>query len=1303
MLLSTTSALGQESYGYAQYVVGGNTYGSAYLATVTRDGTAAASVTYDLTNTSTWGRVRSVLAEDGNYAFRFAGEANNLCTPNPSRTTMIIDRSVTNGTPISCTLDSACGASSQACDSGFCRPYTCQEYLNTTGGVVDQSSPVAITGNCPCGGAQQFAYTNNGVTGVRRIAYQLERDGTRTSFAYDPQARTIGRCENDDATGATFDGTSGTCRDSATTAGSFTSYTYASFGAVQTTLVATESRRSRFAPSAITTTYTYDLTSRRMTQRDVQGLTYDVNGAVVLETQTTQYTYTGGLLTQVIGPAAWQRTDYVYYGSGQGNATGMLQYARRFYGSGATQYLQTAYASYTRLGQPQTITSPASVATSITYDYSGMRTRTRTIAGEVTSYNFTTGGRLTSITDPTGRIAALVYGPLGRIHYIELRDTSGAPSTWDRIHFEYDDAGRRTQQLMERVNSSGTVLSTAYSETATYEAHGFRDTATQGPQSPTTFLYDSTGLGELTHITRGGDGTPYLDENAYDPFQREGNIVRQFGGGSTGQHTFAYTNGSTPEVGDDLPVTVTDPNGQLRTYIWDDFGHLVSSTSEEWRAASGGAGATVRWQYVNGRLAQRVDPSGNVAGYATDTLGRVTSVGNSQYLLNQNFDFAYDNPTGTAVACPSGTSPGINEYACAYRRGRLGLVHVYYNQTQYWTMLYDYAPDGQLGLEQSWDGRQTAYHYDNLGRLARIREPVDFGRDGVAYTYDSTAGDSLDQTEVTAINGQWWDGVTWQPWVTWATSMQRDSAGRLTSMLGSDSAASYPDRFTYRTDGRLASTQIQRRSGTTGVDFVNRTYAYAADGASSGYDSIVSGDVDRTFLMDQSNRLTCTMNIVGATLCPVGSLMVDSFTYGPSDSRTQWITWTGGATTRTYTQLGNSIYQESRGGGTVVTYAYPTATGGGARVSDDDNFAYTSSDTRTYSYDGQGRLRGMVLQRPTGTSPTVQQHSLGVFYDHLTRPILVTDHNDPLNQQQNTAYYYDREDRLIGRIVVPLIGTPNTYTMEWYVPVDPLITGTDRFPVTNGFSGTETLYYTANAPEGLPIGMYSFTRTGSPPTTAVDWRADYGGFGNIRSTTGPQTLPSPWRFRGQIELAGSASIVWNGSTQLQLREPLSMNRWRGYDPHVGQYLSPEPRLMDGTAGAYGGALTHPFAYAAVGPTDFTDSDGRAIDHPVICIYFGAEIRDAATCAFLWLLDHLFSPDPNPDPSRHPRIPGAQQCWVPAGQDGDDHGEPDEAQRCRQALNSCIEECLPSLPAEWPFRRCLNDCMLSAGCPYGPNG
>jgi hypothetical protein len=64
---------------------------------------------------------------------------------------------------------------------------------------------------------------------------------------------------------------------------------------------------------------------------------------------------------------------------------------------------------------------------------------------------------------------------------------------------------------------------------------------------------------------------------------------------------------------------------------------------------------------------------------------------------------------------------------------------------------------------------------------------------------------------------------------------------------------------------------------------------------------------------------------------------------------------------------------------------------------------------------------------------------------------------------------------------------------------------------------------------------------------------------------------------------------------------------------------------------------------------------------------------------------------------------------------DEHGTPDcpdpapslvgrkdkkPADECRQQLQECIEQCSDELRrGEWPFRRCVAQCMDNAGCDY----
>jgi len=94
------------------------------------------------------------------------------------------------------------------------------------------------------------------------------------------------------------------------------------------------------------------------------------------------------------------------------------------------------------------------------------------------------------------------------------------------------------------------------------------------------------------------------------------------------------------------------------------------------------------------------------------------------------------------------------------------------------------------------------------------------------------------------------------------------------------------------------------------------------------------------------------------------------------------------------------------------------------------------------------------------------------------------------------------------------------------------------------------------------------------------------GFGMRMYQTGAGT-PLPTRFPGQIELRASDARIWNGSVTTEFAHALYLNRWRVYDPRVGQYLQPDPEAVDGTF-----VGEHPFAYVGVDPANDDDPEGR---------------------------------------------------------------------------------------------------------------
>jgi RHS repeat-associated protein len=143
-----------------------------------------------------------------------------------------------------------------------------------------------------------------------------------------------------------------------------------------------------------------------------------------------------------------------------------------------------------------------------------------------------------------------------------------------------------------------------------------------------------------------------------------------------------------------------------------------------------------------------------------------------------------------------------------------------------------------------------------------------------------------------------------------------------------------------------------------------------------------------------------------------------------------------------------------------------------------------------------------------------------------------------------------------------------------------------RTEFVGGGPGSEQYFYYTSGPEGRPMAGYSFDlATG---LTSQVWRAQHRPFGELLSetTSDAARYRPPWMFAGQITLEGS-EVGWWQSGVWRSRQALQLNRWRAYDPRVGQYLQPEPMLVEGALG-----LAHPYGYALLGPLDYVDPSGR---------------------------------------------------------------------------------------------------------------
>ena len=289
-------------------------------------------------------------------------------------------------------------------------------------------------------------------------------------------------------------------------------------------------------------------------------------------------------------------------------------------------------------------------------------------------------------------------------------------------------------------------------------------------------------------------------------------------------------------------------------------------------------------------------------------------------------------------------------------------------------------------------------------------------------------------------------------------------------------------------------------------------------------------------------------------------------------------------------------------------------------------------EDRTFLYDGANRL----------VCATDDAAPITVHYDHRARPYLVTVTNEDTDVTETNRYYYDLGDNLLTWIRTPDLGTATTYDERQYVRIGDFAIGEMARSWVSG-STTRHTYIHTTAPLGLETAAFEFEHPGgasvsyNPSTVVRQWSA----FGRPLVATG-SGVALPTRFPGQLELRGTDVRIWSSGSNDAHRDGLYLNRWRVYDPRVGQYLQPDPEWMN-SGWPSTRTDTHAFAYVAVAPADLTDPEGRL----AWCACLGrlAPGTDCLFCSF----KHIFTgPAPWGPPAEEPAVAPDRQCLCSAG-------------------------------------------------------
>jgi RHS repeat-associated protein len=798
----------------------------------------------------------------------------------------------------------------------------------------------------------------------------------------------------------------------------------------------------------------------------------------------------------------------------------------------------TRYEDYDVFGNLKRSIDPNGVATETAFDLlgrpvstiikgvSGCDTTLDPICGtDITSSRaYYDAGPLKDEQRPEGEGVRYTYDDRGRVTVLS-RGLYADPTGNERISTAYDPAtGKKSAESLERLvtpNGFPPTWQTDKQESFTYDSLSRLSSITHADGTAIHYTYDPADrVATVRDENHGEANTTYK----YDPAGRVSMVQQTLAGAPDGFITTNYSYDTDGNL-----KSVTDPNGNVTTYQYDDFGEMTQQTSPV-------TGVTSYVYDLGGNLTSFTDANQATTVRQYDTLGRPTSAVSTRGVASETVTWSYDD----------GSPFGI---------GRMGTM-----TDPFGTTAYQYTRTGRLASEQTepvGGGALTLkLQYDKSGNRTLVKPQPGIA---VVYTYDY-AGRPLSATQT---NG-----------TQYVTSAEYAAFGPLKKLVfgnGTTQAMTYDSRY-------IMDTNTLSDGATTIAAY---DYVHDAAGNITEIHDLVTPGYDRNFTYDGLNRLTGSTT--GSELWRSSTYAYDamgnmmSMSQGVENDEPEPMVRRGGL----FTPRAESVLKMT----TAFTYV-PNGATTTSRIAT----VIEQGLERPVTYDDAGNeLRSGLVRTysPRNLLSTVVEESVEaqtparLEYGYDGRGIRRLARGWGVNAPTPGEVYstYSPELRLLVQTTA-LFGSGTTRSIVWFGdrPVGQATTVAIAQPAkASAFNETIGPNWTFADHLGTPLLLTNASH-------AVVWQAEYEPYGNIHEMRVGTRFDQPLRFPGQevaMNLEGTEENYnifrwyrsgWGRYTQadpIGLRGGANLFQYAGANPNVNSDrtglckcgLSTEPQYM----------------------------------------------------------------------------------------------------------------------------------------------